>query len=125
MGFLAPTIAPTPPHPRVLGSFGATALAMGGSNQMIFIITVRGPGHHPGPGKRGSAAAHLRRAARLGRGAGVDRTGPHVAEPGRRHLRRLRRGVSSLQSGARLARRHLLLVGWIPTCGLTALLSAA
>ena len=24
-----------PPHPRVLGWFGTTALAMGGSNQMI------------------------------------------------------------------------------------------
>jgi len=39
MGSLAPTIAPTPPHPRVLGWFGTAALAMGGSNQMIFIIT--------------------------------------------------------------------------------------
>ena len=28
-----------PPHPRVLGWFGTTALAMGGSNQMIFLIT--------------------------------------------------------------------------------------
>ena len=31
--------AVTPPHPRVLGWFGTTALAMGGSNQMIFLIT--------------------------------------------------------------------------------------
>ena len=29
----------TPPHPRVLGWFGTSALAMGGSNQMIFLIT--------------------------------------------------------------------------------------
>ena len=29
----------TPPHPRVLGWVGTTALAMGGSNQMIFLIT--------------------------------------------------------------------------------------
>ena len=29
----------TPPHPRALGWFGTTALAMGGSNQMIFLIT--------------------------------------------------------------------------------------
>jgi hypothetical protein len=35
----APKITPTPPHPRVLGWFGTTALAMGGSNQMIFLIT--------------------------------------------------------------------------------------
>jgi hypothetical protein len=33
------TVAPTPPHPRVLGWVGTTALAMGGSNQMIFLIT--------------------------------------------------------------------------------------
>ena len=36
---LIPSIAPTPPHPRVLGWIGTTGLAMGGSNQMIFIIT--------------------------------------------------------------------------------------
>ncbi len=29
----------TPPHPRVLGWVGTAALAMGGSNQMIFLIT--------------------------------------------------------------------------------------
>ena len=29
----------TPPHPRVLGWIGTSALAMGGSNQMIFLIT--------------------------------------------------------------------------------------
>ena len=27
----------TPPHPRVLGWVGTAALAMGGSNQMIFL----------------------------------------------------------------------------------------
>ena len=31
--------AVAPPHPRVLGWFGTTALAMCGSNQMIFLIT--------------------------------------------------------------------------------------
>jgi hypothetical protein len=35
----APQSLTTPPHPRVLGWFGTTALAMGGSNQMIFLIT--------------------------------------------------------------------------------------
>ena len=39
MGSITQTIGPTPPHPRVLGWVGTTALAMGGSNQMIFIIT--------------------------------------------------------------------------------------
>ena len=29
----------TPPHPRMLGWVGTAALAMGGSNQMIFLIT--------------------------------------------------------------------------------------
>ena len=44
-----PDIAPTPPHPRVLGWVPTTALAMGGSNQMIFLITprCRRPGRDP------------------------------------------------------------------------------
>lgn len=71
----------------------------------------RWPGRHPGPRERGGAVAHVRRAARLGRGTRLDRTRPDVAEPRRRHLRRLRRGVPPLQSGPRLAHRHLLLVG--------------
>ena len=39
MGSTSQRIAATPPHPRVLGWFATSALAMGGSNQMIFIIT--------------------------------------------------------------------------------------
>ncbi|MGA7458444.1 MAG: hypothetical protein WBW51_14155 [Methyloceanibacter sp.] len=41
----------TPPHPRVLGWFGTTALAMGGSNQMIFLITALFAGQGPFSGK--------------------------------------------------------------------------
>src|SRR5438552_18512984 len=47
-----------PRHPRVLGWFGTTALAMGGSNQMIFLITALFVGQGSIPGQ-GSAAVPL------------------------------------------------------------------
>jgi two-component system, sensor histidine kinase len=39
--------------------------------------------------------------------------------------RDVRRGLQGLQSGPREPHRRLLLVGWVPTCGFTAILSAA
>ena len=88
----------TPPHPRVLGWFGTTALAMGGSNQMIFLITALfvGQGDDTRARQRRRPPADLWRSTRLGRGAGLDRAGPDVAEPRRRHLRRMRGSVPSL-----------------------------
>ena len=53
-----PDIAPTPPHPRVLGWVPTTALAMGGSNQMIFLITALFVGQDAILGQ-GSAAVPL------------------------------------------------------------------
>lgn len=102
----------TPPHPRVLGWVGTAALAMGGSNQMIFLITALFVGQGVILGQ-GSAApvAHCRGSARLGRGTCLDRARPDVAEPGRRNLGGLRRSLPALQPGARGADRHLLLVG--------------
>ncbi len=46
------------PHPRTIGWLGTTALAMGGSNQMLFIITALFIGQDPIPGQ-GSAAVPL------------------------------------------------------------------
>src|SRR4029077_4271140 len=46
------------PHPRVLGWVGTAALAMGGSNQMIFLITSLFVGQGDIPGQ-GSAAVPL------------------------------------------------------------------
>jgi hypothetical protein len=54
----APQDVVTPPHPRVLGWFGTTALAMGGSNQMIFLITALFVGQGAVLGQ-GSAAVPL------------------------------------------------------------------
>ena len=80
----------TPPHPRVLGWFGTTALAMGGSNQMIFLITALFVGQRSRP------PADLWRSTRLGRGAGLDRACLDVAEPRGGYLRGMRGSVSSL-----------------------------
>ena len=88
----------TPPHPRVLGWFGTTALAMGGSNQMIFLITALFVGQGAILGQ-GSAAVPLLifgRSSRLGRGPGLDRARPDVAEPRGRYLGGMRGSVSSL-----------------------------
>ena len=81
----------TPPHPRVLGWVGTAALAMGGSNQMIFLITALFVGQGVILGQ-GSAAVPLLiiGVPRLGRGTCLDRACPHVAEPRRRNLGGLR-----------------------------------
>src|SRR5436190_4521793 len=47
-----------PPHPRTLGWYGTTALAMGGSNQSLFIIGALFIGQGDIPGQ-GSAAVPL------------------------------------------------------------------
>ena len=103
----------TPRHPRVLGWVGTTALAMGGSNQMIFLITALfvGQGDIPGQGSAAVPLLIVGLLLELGGGAGLDRARSDVAEPGRRHRGGLRRGVPALQPGALGADRHLLLVG--------------
>lgn len=103
----------TPPHPRVLGWVGTAALAMGGSNQMIFPITALlfGQGVILGQGSAAVPFAHYRGSARLGRSTCLDRARPDVAEPRRRNLGGLRRSLQALQPRALGADRHLLLVG--------------
>ena len=113
MGSITQTIVPTPPHPRVLGWVGTTALAMGGSNQMIFIITALfiGQGDILGQGSAAVPLLIVGVLLGLGRGAGLDRAGADVAQSRRRHLGRLRGSLPALQPGPRRADRHLLLVG--------------
>ena len=109
-------------HPRTLGWVRTTALAMGGSNQSLFLLGAL----LLAQGSAADPAADRRAAAEPGAHAGVDRAAADVAQPGRRHRRRLRRGVP-----ARTARVLANLAGtcywwgWVPTCGLTSLLSAA
>ena len=81
-----------------------------GRNQSLFLIGALARR----PGQRGGAAAGRRAAARLGGRARLDRAGPDVAEPGRRHRRDLRRGVPAVQPGAGQPDRRLLLVGLGP-----------
>jgi hypothetical protein len=83
----------TPPHPRVLGWVGTAALAMGGSNQMIFLITALFVGQGVILGQGSAAVPLLIIEVLLGWAAA------------------LRRSLPALQPGARGADRHLLLVG--------------
>ncbi len=59
----------TPPHPRVLGWVGTTALAMGGSNQMMFLITALfvGQGDILGQGSAAVPLLIVRRSCSAGR----------------------------------------------------------
>ena len=127
MGSITPTIAPTPPHPRVLGWFGTTALAMGGSNQMIFIITALFVGQGAILGQGSAAVPLLILGVLLGWAAAPAWTELVLMWPNRVG------GISAACAEAFRPYNPVLAVltgtcywwGWIPTCGLTALLSAA
>ncbi len=103
----------TAEHPRTLGWVATTALAMGGSNQSLFLITAlfAGQGEIPGQGSAAVPLLIVGLLLALGRGAGLDRAGSHVSEAGRRHCRNLRGSVSPLQPGIGQPHRRLLLVG--------------
>src|SRR3954468_5063068 len=127
MGSLTPTIAPTPPHPRVLGWAGTTALAMGGSNQMIFIITALFVGQGAILGQGSAAVPLLIVGVLLGYAAAPAWTELVLMWPNRVG------GIAGACAEAFRPYNPVLSVltgtcywwGWIPTCGLTALLSAA
>ena len=104
-------VTPAPSQSARLGRYDRPRHGRQQSDDLPHHRAVRRSGSDPRAGQRRRPAAHRRRAARLGRGAGLDRTGPDVAEPRRRHLGGVRRSVPALQSGARGADRHLLLVG--------------
>ena len=127
MGSLTPTIAPTPPHPRVLGWVGTTALAMGGSNQMIFIITALFVGQGAILGQGSAAVPLLIFGVLLGWAAAPAWTELVLMWPNRVG------GISAACAEAFRPYNPVLASltgtcywwGWIPTCGLTAFLSAA
>jgi len=127
MGSLAPTIAPTPPHPRVLGWFGTAALAMGGSNQMIFIITALFVGQGAILGQGSAAVPLLIIGVLLGWAAAPAWTELVLMWPNRVG------GISAACAEAFRPYNPVLASltgtcywwGWIPTCGLTAILSAS
>jgi len=127
MGLITPSIAPTPPHPRVLGWIGTTALAMGGSNQMIFIITALFVGQGAILGQGSAAVPLLIVGVLLGWAAAPAWTELVLMWPNRVG------GISAACAEAFRPYNPVLASltgtcywwGWIPTCGLTAILSAS
>ena len=97
-------------HPRTIAWLGTTALAMGGSNQSLFLIGALVV-------SQGSAAVPLLIVGLLLSWValpGLDRAGPDVAEPRRRYRRDVRRGLPAVQPGAGEPDGRLLLVGLGP-----------
>ncbi len=127
MGSTSQRIAETPPHPRVLGWFGTAALAMGGSNQMIFIITALFVGQGTILGQGSAAVPLLITGVLLGWAAAPAWTELVLMWPNRVG------GISAACAEAFRPYNPVLSSltgtcywwGWIPTCGLTALLSAS
>jgi diguanylate cyclase (GGDEF)-like protein len=116
-----------PPHPRVLGWFGTTALAMGGSNQMIFLITALFVGQGEILGQGSAAVPLLIFGVLLGWAAAPAWTELVLMWPNRVG------GISAACAEAFRPYNPVLSAltgtcywwGWVPTCGLTALLSAS
>jgi hypothetical protein len=117
----------TPPHPRVLGWVGTAALAMGGSNQMIFLITALFVGQEAILGQGSAAVPLLIAGVLLGWAAAPAWTELVLMWPNR---------VGGISAACAEAFRPYNPVpsaltgtcywwGWVPTCGLTALLSAS
>jgi amino acid permease len=123
----APQSLTTPPHPRVLGWFGTTALAMGGSNQMIFLITALFVGQGAILGQGSAAVPLLIAGVLLGWAAAPAWTELVLMWPNRVG------GIAAACAEAFRPYNPVLSAltgtcywwGWVPTCGLTALLSAS
>jgi diguanylate cyclase (GGDEF)-like protein len=120
-------ITPTLPHPRVLGWIGTTALAMGGSNQMLFLITALFVGQGDILGQGSAAVPLLIVGVLLGWAAAPAWTELVMMWPNRVG------GIAGACAEAFRPYNPVLSAltgtcywwGWVPTCGLTALLSAA
>ena len=114
-------------HPRVLGWVSTTAMAMGGSNQSLFLIAALFVGQAPIPGQ-GSAAVPLLIIGLLLSWAAM----PGWLELVLMYPNRVG-GIAATCAGAFKPYSPVLANltgvcywwGWVPTCGLTALLSAA
>jgi len=114
-------------HPRTIGWGGTTALAMGGSNQMIFLITALFIGQGDILGQASAAVPLLAFGVLLGWAAAPAWTELVMMWPNRVG------GISAACAEAFRPYSPVLSAltgtcywwGWVPTCGLTALLSAA
>src|SRR5262245_24405510 len=114
-------------HPRTIGWGGTTALAMGGSNQMIFLITALFIGQDDILGQASAAVPLLAFGLLLSWAAAPAWTELVLMWPNRVG------GISAACAEAFRPYSPVLSAltgtcywwGWIPTCGLTALLSAS
>src|ERR1700730_1125444 len=114
-------------HPRTMGWVGVTALAMGGSNQMIFLITALFIGQGNILGQGSAAVPLLMVGVFLGWAAAPAWTELILMWPNRVG------GISAACAEAFRPYSPVLSAltgtcywwGWVPTCGLTALLSSA
>src|SRR5882672_4197538 len=116
-----------PPHPRTLGWVGTTALAMGGSNQSLFILGALFIGQGDILGQGSAAIPLLILGLLLSWAAAPGWTELVLMYPNR---------VGGISSSCAEAFRPYSAVlanltgvcywwGWVPTCGLTAILSAS
>ena len=114
------------PHPRRLSWIGTTALAMGGSNQCLFLITALFVGQEGIPGQGSAAVPLLLLGLLLSYAAAPGWTELVLMSPNR---------VGGISAACTEAFRPYSAVlstlagacywwGWIPTCGITAILSA-
>ena len=118
---------PPRPHPRTLGWIGTTALAMGGSNQSLFLITALFVGQGSIPGQGSAAVPLLVLGLLLSWAAAPAWTELVLMWPNRVG------GISSACAEAFRPYSPVLSAltgtcywwGWVPTCGLTAVLSAS
>jgi diguanylate cyclase (GGDEF)-like protein len=114
-------------HPRTIGWGGTTALAMGGSNQMIFLITALFIGQGDILGQASAAVPLLIAGVLLSWAAAPAWTELVLMWPNRVG------GISAACAEAFRPYSPVLSAltgtcywwGWVPTCGLTALLSSA
>ncbi len=119
--------APPRPHPRTVGWFGTTCVAMGGINQSLFLIGALFIGQGAIPGQGSAAVPLLIVGLLLSWAATPGWTELILMYPNR---------VGGIAATCAEAFRPLSPVlanltgvcywwGWVPTCGLTALLSAS
>lgn len=114
-----------PPHPRVIGWRGTSALAMGGSNQMLFLISALFIGQGDIPGQGSASLILLALGLVLSYASAFGWTELVLMSPNRVG------GISAACSEAFKPYSPILSAltgvcywwGWIPTCGVTAILS--
>ena len=122
-----PSLDPPAPHPRTLGWIGTTALAMGGSNQSLFLLAALFAGQGDILGQGSAAVPLLIVGLLLAWAAAPGWTELVLMFPNR---------VGGIAATCAEAFRPYSPVlanltgvcywwGWVPTCGLTAILSAS